>query len=187
MAEPSEALRSTRTPAELPLPSCCGWGQSKGRAETKGLLKLKRPGCCEDIFYLFWHLHCQEEWQSVHHSPAFSRAEGNWNLEGFSWASSQEEPEGLMVLWQTLMNREGKGCQEEAERTQRHLHYWCPQGALIRETLQHVVGASKQERMSSPKGNLVPNSHWNLWLQGSRPEFSVLGLSCKRLTATVTV
>lgn len=59
-------------------------GQSQGMAETKGLLKFKWHGCCEDIFYFFWHLRCQQEWQSVHHSLSFCRAEA-WKSERVIW------------------------------------------------------------------------------------------------------
>lgn len=34
--------------------------------------------------------------------------------KGFAGVSSQEEAQGLMVLWQILTNGQGKGCQEEA-------------------------------------------------------------------------
>ena len=34
--------------------------------------------------------------------------------KGLAGASSQEELQGLMLLWQMLTNRQGKGCQEEA-------------------------------------------------------------------------
>lgn len=38
--------------------------------------------------------------------------------EGLSGASSQEEPQGLMVLWHMLMNRQGKAAARKLKRHQ---------------------------------------------------------------------
>lgn len=177
MAEIGETPRSPTCQQQHRLSSLlpsCGWcGQSKGRAETEGLLKFKWPGCCEDIFYLFWHLCCQQEWQRVHHSLAFSRAEGNGNLERFSWdiqSRGATESDGVMA---NVNEQAGQG-------SSISLHYQCPQGALIRETLQCVVRTSKKESiLDMPRDNTlfhqVPNSHWKLWLWGSRPKFPGVG------------
>lgn len=125
-------------------PGSCGQGHSKGRAETKGLLKFKQPGCCEGIFHLFWHLHCQQEWQSVYHSLSLGLREMEiW--KGLAGASSQDEPWGLVVWWQMLMNRQGKCCQEEVWRTPRHLNFWCLQDTLLRESA--ACGESLQARI----------------------------------------
>lgn len=128
-----------------PLLACHGWGQSKGRAETKGLLKFKRPGCCEDIFYLFWHLHCQQEWQRVHHSPAFSRAEGNGNLEGFSWGIQSRRATAFDGLMANVNEQAGQGLPRGSLKDTKTLSLLMSQGGLFRETLRHVVRASKQE------------------------------------------
>lgn len=116
-------------------------GQSKGTAETKGLLKFKRHRCCEDIFNLFWHLHCQREWQSVHHLPPFCRAEGRGTVKGFSWGIRSKRAAEFDDITANVNKQAGRGLPRENLK----LLYWCPQGALLRETFWHVVRASKQE------------------------------------------
>lgn len=171
--------------------SSCPWlctGHSKGTAETKGLLKFKWHGSCEDIFYLFWHLHCQQEWQNIHHSPSFCRVEAHGNLKGFSW--------GILSKWATefdgiianVNEQAGQGLPRESFKDAKTASLlMAPQGALLCDIWWGSPSKNTfwncQERTDSQKGNQVPNIHWNLWLQGSKTEFSALG---GQLTAIVT-
>lgn len=100
------------TSAELP--SLAALGQSKGMEETRGLLKFKWHCCCEGIFYLFWHLHCQQEWQNVHHSPSFSRAEAHGNPKSFSWGIQSERAAEIDGVTGNINEQAGQGLPGES-------------------------------------------------------------------------
>lgn len=132
-------------------------GQSKGTEETRGLLKFKWHGCCEDIFYLFWHLHCQQEWQSVHHSP-FCRAEAHGNLKGFSWGIQSKRAAEFDGITANINEQAGQGLPGESLKDTKTASLpMSPQGAL-RETLwvskqKYILVLSRENGLSKRQPN----------------------------------
>lgn len=110
----SSAPRSSSAATLAELPSLAAVGQSKGTEETEGLLKFKWHSCCEGIFYLFWHLHCQQEWQSAHHSPPFCRAEACGNLKGFSWGIQSKRAAEFDGITANVNEQAGQGLPRES-------------------------------------------------------------------------
>lgn len=128
-----------------PLPSHHRWDQAKSRAKTKGLLSdpaaMRTYFICADIFAV-----TRNDKVLIIHLLSLGLREMEI-LKNLAGASHQDEPRGLMILWQLLMNRQGKGLSrgnlKDTKTPCISIHRWCPQGALLRESMLHVMRDSK--------------------------------------------
>lgn len=105
--------------------------------------------------------------------------------KGLAGASCQNKLDGITA---NVNKQAGQGLPRESFKDTKTISLlMAPQGALLCGIWWGSPSKNRfwncQERTGSQKGNQVPNIHWNLWLQGSKTEFSALG---GQLTAIVT-